>query len=379
MINLGEVNVGNEITLNFFQSQIYNEVLKKFEQFGIAGYDIDHESYIIQKTLAKHIAETVSVEEENLREIPRMSQIVFQTLTNPDLYDSDIVDEGLIQWIEIGNPYSFFSKKNIITDLSGLANDVKFPFKRVRPKGFRKNGTVINNQIPSLEFRGRGSRLNASTVIDDLLEPTDGETNGLVEGSVEMWVNLNRKKPKGKERAHTLCHAHCTGTPFGVNIFVLPNGTIQVRKFTYDTDADGIGKKEKTISISPKGVIKFGEWLHIVVVFVKDGVICYVNTKPYKLMSGDDYSSQAGVEFPNLDGPVRGFLDGFGSVEDSESEEKISLAPDNLWIGARRLKQGKFDQFLNGSLSSLRIYEKALDTDEVETNFDESKGQYTGE
>jgi hypothetical protein len=32
-----------------------------------------------------------------------------------------------------------------------------------------------------------------------------------------------------------------------------------------------------------------------------------------------------------------------------------------------------------GNLSSFRVYEKALDSEEVEQNFDSSKGQYTGE
>ena len=166
MINIGDVNIGNEIILNSFQSQVYSETLKKLEQFGIAGYDIDHESYIIQKTLAKHIAETVSSEEETISEIPRLSQVVFKTLTNPDLYDSDIVNEELIQWVDVGNPYSFFLMKGELTDLSGNANDILFPKSRVTTNGFRKNGTVINREIPSLDFNGKGSRLNATVEVN---------------------------------------------------------------------------------------------------------------------------------------------------------------------------------------------------------------------
>ena len=33
MINIGDVNIGNEIILNSFQSQVYSETLKKLEQF----------------------------------------------------------------------------------------------------------------------------------------------------------------------------------------------------------------------------------------------------------------------------------------------------------------------------------------------------------
>lgn len=376
MINIGDVNVGNEVILNFYQSQVYNEVLKKLENFGIAGYDIDHESYVIQKTLAKHISESVSPDEGNVGEIPRMAQVVFQTLTNPDLYDSDVVSEDLVQWIEIGNPYSFFAQKNQITDLSGNANDIRFPKLRVKPNGFRKNGTVIRKQIPSLRFTGKGSRLNATTVIDDVFQPEGARSNGLFEGTIETWVKLDKKKGKRGDAVHPLFHFHTTGTPFGLTALVYPDGGIQLHKFAYDQKEDGEEIKEAFRSYSEPGVVQFGIWQHIVVSFTKDGAICYVNTKGYKLVDGDT-ASQFDIPTKQHDGPVRGFTDGYGSLKSEEGE--VSLVPDAFWIGAQRYPNNKFKKQMVGNLSSFRVYEKALDSEEVEQNFDSSKGQYTGE
>jgi len=386
MINIGDVNIGNEIILNSFQSQVYSETLKKLEQFGIAGYDIDHESYIIQKTLAKHIAETISSEEETISEIPRLSQVAFKTLTNPDLYDSDIVNEELIQWVDVGNPYSFFLMKGELTDLSGNANDMVFPKSRVTTNGFRRNGTVINREIPALDFNGKGSRLNASSVIDDLFEP-DGETsNGLLEGSIEMWVNLRSKKNKSKGGPiHTLFHFHVTGTPFGLHAEVYPNGELQIHKFSADTDEMGQLAKTITYSYSEADVIPIESWAHIAIVFTKDGVICYVNTKGYKLFDGKQKSEfgdaikmnnwSIGELRPAGEGPVRGFTDGFGNLKTLEGP--VALTPDAAWISAKRTAKGSFIKNLVGEFSSLRIYEKALDNSEVIQNFDASKGQYT--
>ena len=373
MINIGDVNVGNEIILNSFQSQIYNEAIKKLELFGISGYDIDHESYIVQKSLAKHIAETVSPDEENIQEIPRLSQIVFQTLTNPDLYDSDIASEGLLQWIEIGNPYSFFSKKNIITDLSGNANDMKFPtnpFKGVTPRGFRRNGTVNKKEIPSLFFNGKGtSRLNATTVIDDVLEPDEnGNVNGLKQGAVEMWVKLKKKGMGSQNQYHTLFHFHCPGTSFGLVAYVGRNGEVRVTKITYDPK-DEI-KRKATSSQSALGVVPFDEWVHLVINFTKDGPICYSNLKGYKL-SDERWARM-------YDGMVKGFMDGFSPAE-LENGEELNLAPENLWVGAVRTKEYKFKSNLLGEVSSFRVYENILEDDAMEQNFDSSKGQYTGE
>jgi hypothetical protein len=372
MINIGDVNVGNEIILNSFQSQVYNEALTKLENFGIGGYDIDHESYVVQKTLAKHIAETISPEEENIAEIPRLSQIVFQTLTNPDLYDSDIVSEGLLQWLEIGNPYSFFSKKNTITDLSGNANDVKFPSDRVKPNGFRRNGTVNRKEIPSLIFNGKGSRLNASTVIDDVLQPDEkGDVNGLSEGSVEMWVKLKKKRKGSGQQYHGLFQFHCPGTNYGFASYVGRNGEIRITKSVFDNSGDTSNRKRKTTTSSTNSnVVPNYEWVHLVITFTKNGPICYANTQGYKFPV-DRYAVK-------YDGMLTGFMEGFDPAELPNGQE-LNLAPENLWIGAVRRNTGKFVHNLVGEVSSFRIYDRILEDDEIEQNFDSSKGQYTGE
>tara|TARA_R110001606_G_scaffold395577_1_gene568094 strand:- start:1587 stop:2681 length:1095 start_codon:yes stop_codon:yes gene_type:complete len=364
MNNIGDTVTGQEIVLNSFQSQIFSEVVKKLKKFGIAGYNVDFESYIIQKTLAEHIANTISGEEDSLREIPRMSQIVFQTLTNPDLYDSDIVSDGLLQWLEIGNPYSFFSKDSRIIDLSGLTNDARFPNKRVKPNGFRRNGTVDKRKIPSLVFSGRGSRLNASTVIDDVLE--DGV--GLKEGSVEMWINLDKKGMGARNQYHTLFNFHCPGTNYMLIVYVGRNGEVRTNKITYNSEDD----KKRTVKSSQtqSGIVPVGEWIHLVINFTSNGPICYANTKGYKFTD---------PRFADMyDGEVKGFLDGFDSAELPDGTE-LELAPENLWIGARRVKTGKFSSELVGELSSFRVYSKVLEEEEIKQNFDESKGQYTGE
>jgi len=374
MINIGDINVGNEIILNSFQSQVYNEVISKLENFGIAGYDIDHESYVVQKTLAKHIAETISADEDSVKEIPRMSQIVFQTLTNPDLYDSDIVSEGLLQWIEIGNPYSFFANKNQITDLSGNANDMKFPnrpFRGVTPQGFRKNGTVNNKMIPSLSFNGKGSRLNASTVVDDVFEPDEkGNVNGLRQGAVEMWVKLKKKAKSGRyDRGyHCLHQFNCPGTPFGITASVGREGEVRVSKIVYDPKDEK--KRKTTSSQSEFGVVPYDEWVHLVINYTKDGPICYVNTKGYKL-SDERWARM-------YDGMVKGFADGFQPAE-LENGEELNLAPENLWIGAARRKDFKFTNNLIGEISTFRVYQDILEDGDIIQNFDTSKGQYTGE
>ena len=364
MNNIGDTVTGQEIVLNSFQSQIFSEVVKKLKRFGIAGYNVDFESYIIQKTLAEHIAGTISGEEDNLREIPRMSQIVFQTLTNPDLYDSDIVSDGLLQWLEIGNPYSFFSKDSKIIDLSGLTNDARFPKNRVKVNGFRKNGTVDKRKIPSLVLSGKGSRLNASTVIDDVLENGDG----LKEGSVEMWVNLQKKGFGARNQYHTLFQFHCPGTDFMLVVYVGRNGEVRASKITYNKEDDK--KRTAEVSLTTSNVVPIGEWIHLVINFTSNGPIIYSNTKGFKFTD---------ERFANLyDGMMSGFLDGFGSAELPDGTE-LELAPENLWIGARRLKGGNFRSELVGELSSFRVYDRILDEEEIQQNFDESKGQYTGE
>jgi hypothetical protein len=75
---------------------------------------------------------------------------------------------------------------------------------------------------------------------------------------------------------------------------------------------------------------------------------------------------------------VSGFLDDFGSAELPDGTE-LELSPENLWIGGRRTKEGKFRSELVGELSSFRVYDRILDEEEIQQNFDESKGQYTGE
>ena len=387
MINIGDVNIGNEVVLNSFQSQVYNETLKKLEQFGIAGYDIDHESYVVQKTLAKHIAETVSSEEETISEIPRLSQVVFKTLTNPDLYDSDIESDALVQWFDVGNPYSFFLMKGQVSDLSGNGNDVVFPKSRITTNGFRRNGTVINRKIPSLVFNGKGSRLNASSVIDDILETEGESSNGLYEGSVEMWVNLKPKKNKSKGGPiHTLYSLNTTGTNFGLSAQVLPNGELQVHKFTAGNTEKGM-EKQYYASYSEAGVIPFDKWVHVVITYQKEGIICYTNTKGYKLVDGKQASEFGNVIKMNnysrdemrkaYNGPVSGFTNGFGVLKSPSGP--VSLAPDTFWIGAHRIDKGNFQRNLIGEVSSFRVYEKSLDSEEIINNFDASKGQYTGE
>ncbi len=369
MINIGDINVGNEIILNSFQSQVYNEVINKLENFGIAGYEIDHESYVVQKTLAKHIAETISADEDSIREIPRMAQICFQTLTNPDLYDSDIVSEGLLQWLEIGNPFSFFANKNEITDLSGNANDVKFPRDRVKPSGFRRNGTVDPKRIPSLYFNGKGSRLNASTVIDDVLQPDEkGNVNGLKTGAVELWVKLKKKGKGAHNQYQSLFYFHCPGTNFALSCYVGRNGEIRTNKVTYREDDEL--KRNTTVSVSRGGVVPFDKWVHLVINYTKNGPICYANTEEY------DFPPSSYERL--YDGALRGFMDGFEPAE-LENGEELNLAPENLWIGAARRNTGKFVHNLVGEVSTFRIYDRILEDSEVKQNFDSSKGQYTGE
>ena len=71
MNNIGDTATSNEIVLNSFQSQIFAEVIKKFKKFGISGYDIDFESYIVQKSLAEHIASTISSEEQMMQDFQK--------------------------------------------------------------------------------------------------------------------------------------------------------------------------------------------------------------------------------------------------------------------------------------------------------------------
>ena len=364
MNNIGDTATSNEIVLNSFQSQIFAEVIKKFKKFGISGYDIDFESYIVQKSLAEHIASTISSEEENINEIPRFSQIAFQTLTNPDLYDSDIVSDGLLQWLEVGNPYGFFSKNNVLTDLSGLTNDARFPKGPVGVNGFRKNGTVDNKKIPSLVFSGKGSRVNASTVIDDLIE--DGAA--LKEGAVEMWVNLQKKGMGAKNQYSTLFMFHCPGTQYGLQCSIGRNQEIRVNKNVYKADDDK--KRQYQSSGTFRPTVPNNEWVHLVFNFTSKEPYCYVNGVGYELTT-TGYSRL-------YDGTMSGFLDGFESADLPDGSE-MPLQPENLWLGAGRLKDGKFYNNMIGEMSSVRIYNRPLDKEEVEQNLGESKGQYTGE
>jgi len=140
-----------------------------------------------------------------------------------------------------------------------------------------------------------------------------------------------------------------------------------------------------TLSYSEADVIPIESWAHIAIVFTKDGVICYVNTKGYKLFDGKQKSEfgdaikmnnwSIGELRPAGEGPVRGFTDGFGNLKTLEGP--VALTPDAAWISAKRTAKGSFIKNLVGEFSSLRIYEKALDNSEVIQNFDASKGQYT--
>ena len=365
MINLGDTVVGGEVILNSFQSQVFAEVVKKFEGFGISGYEINADSYMVQKELARFVIETVPVDEKDIREIPRFSQIVFQSITNPDLYDSEITDEGLLQWLEMGNPYSFFSKTKKITDLSGLANDARLIGTKV--SGFRKNGTVNRNQVPSILLGGKRSFVNVSSVIDDLLEEDDDNTtNGLIDGTVEMWINLDKKGMGARNQYHTLFNAHCTGTPFGLHVQVGRNGELRIIKQRYDVERERIVEA----CYSDIRVIPFGQWIHVVVTFEEDGVICYVNTEGYKL------SNEMRGQKP-YDGMITGFMNGFEPLV--QDDETIPLSPDKFLVGIQRTKDNKFRFGMDGRLSSFRIYETALEPEDIKANFEETKGQYLGE
>lgn len=366
MNNIGDTVTGGEIILNSFQSQVFAEVVEKFKNFGIEGQKVDSESYVVQKELARFVTESVPVDESDVRQIPRYSQIVFRTITNPELYDTNIFDEGLLQWLEIGNPNSFFSKGKTISDMSGLKNDGQLVNTKV--DGFRRNGTINNKKIPSVILSGKRSFINASSVLDDLLEDdSDGTTNGLIDGTVEMWVNLDKKGMGKNNQYHTLFNAHVTGTPFGLYALVGRNGELRVVKYVYGiedaTRAEGC--------YSPIKTIPFGQWAHISIVFTEDGVICYVNGEGYKLEP-----EVRGMPKAYQD-TIRGFMNGFEPIVDGE--DVVSLSPDRLFVGISRGKDNKFKHTMVGRVSSFRIYESALDRDDIEKNFSETKGQYIGE
>tara|TARA_B100000497_G_C7690097_1_gene419325 strand:+ start:1310 stop:2407 length:1098 start_codon:yes stop_codon:yes gene_type:complete len=365
MNNIGDTVTGGEIILNSFQSQVFAEVVLKFKNFGIEGQKIDSESYVVQKELARFVTEAVPVDESDIRQIPRYSQIVFRTITNPELYDTDIVDDGLLQWLEIGNPNSFFSKGKTISDMSGLKNDGQLVNTKV--DGFRRNGTIDNKQIPSVILTGKRSFINVSSVLDDILQDDeDGTTNGLLEGTVEMWVNLDKKGMGKQNQYHTLFNAHVTGTTFGLFAFVGRNGELRLAKGMYDIETE----RRAEGCYSPIRTIPFGKWTHLAIVFSEDGVICYVDGEGYKLVPEMNGMPKA---YPDT---IRGFMNGFEPVVDGD--EIITLSPDKFFVGITRFGD-KFKSSMEGKVSSFRIYESALDGDDIEKNFSETKGQYIGE
>ena len=74
---------------------------------------------------------------------------------------------------------------------------------------------------------------------------------------------------------------------------------------------------------------------------------------------------------------IRGFMNGFEPIVDGE--EIITLSPDKMLVGISRWADNKFKHTMVGKVSSFRIYESALDGDDIEKNFSETKGQYIGE
>jgi hypothetical protein len=250
--------------------------------------------------------------------------------------------------------------------MSGLKNDGNLVNTKV--DGFRRNGSIDNKKIPSVILSGKRSFINASSVIDDLLEEgEDGTTNGLLDGTIEMWVNLD-KKPMGKQNQyHTLFNAHVTGTPFGLYALVGRNGELRVVKHHYDIETE----KRAEGCYSPIRTIPFGQWAHLALVFTEEGVICYVNGEGYKLVP-----EMRGMpkQYPDT---IRGFMNGFEPIVDGE--EIITLSPDKMLVGISRGADNKFKHTMVGKVSSFRIYESALDGDDIEKNFSETKGQYIGE
>jgi hypothetical protein len=77
---------------------------------------------------------------------------------------------------------------------------------------------------------------------------------------------------------------------------------------------------------------------------------------------------------------TNGFMESFiNGVSEGAGEQRtgnISTSALPLTLGTRELQKGTTNSMLNGTIYSVRIYNRALSTAEIQQNFEATRGRY---
>jgi hypothetical protein len=235
-------------------------------------------------------------------------------------YNANIVTDSLVLCLDAANPRSYPGSGTNWYDLSGNGNHSNLTTGNMGSSNW-------NNGV--FDFDGSDEYIEIAN------SPSIAITNNL---TMSIWI---RPEDLTSSMAPFL-KQWCNGNQFAYFSIINTDGTLR-----YAFDNDGSCSTTTGDSTSNDSIIQINNWYNISITHTSSGIGMYINGESVSFTFTGTYST-----IKNSNRPFR--IGGYQGL--------YALSPDS--------------NFINGKVSSLNMYNKALSAQEIRQNFNATRGRY---